>query len=100
MLFLAGTDSSASMVGLDKGEPIGRPMRPKNASRPLALTLLDAGGIPLPPLHGPMVLHWACNSAAAAPRSLAMTKVASIRESDAAAGRVGRLRCDDMAVHR
>lgn len=80
------------MVGLDKGEPIGRPMRPKNASRPLALALLDAAGWPLPPLHGPLVLHWARNCAAAPPRSLAMTKVASLREGDGSA-RMGRLRC-------
>ena len=99
MLFLAGADSSVALVGLDKGEPIGRPMRPKNASRPLALALLDGAGIPLPPLHGPLVLHWARNCAAAPPRSLAMTKVASLREGDAAA-RLGRLRCGTRGPRR
>lgn len=97
VLFLAGADSSVSMVGLDKGEPIGRPMRPKNASRPLALALLDAAGWPLPPLHGPLVLHWCRNCAAAPPRSLAMTKVASLREAGSTA-RMGRLRCGALAV--
>ena len=79
VLFLAGADSSACMLGLDKGELVGRVMRPKNASPPLALALLDAAGIPLPLLHGPLALRWANNNSADLPRTLAMTKLASLR---------------------
>lgn len=92
VLFLAGADSSACMVGLDRGEPVGRAMRPKNASRPLAMALLDAAGCLLPQLHGGLVLHWANNNSAATQRSLAMTKVASIREpAEASGARLARL---------
>ena len=82
------------MVGLDRGELIGRAMKPKNASRPLAMALLDAAGCPLPLLHGGLVLHWANNNSAATVRSLAMTKVASIREEagQASSRSLGRLR--------
>lgn len=94
VLFLAGVDSSACMIGLDRGESIGRAMKPKNASRPLAMALLDAAGCPLPLLHGGLVLHWANNNSAATVRSLAMTKVASIREEpgQASSRSLGRLR--------
>lgn len=84
------------MVGLDRGEPIGRPMRPKNASRPLAMALLDPSGIPLPLLHGQLVLHWATNNASggAAGGTPAAARVSSLKEDDpAVAGRVSRLRC-------
>ncbi|EFN53326.1 hypothetical protein CHLNCDRAFT_137041 [Chlorella variabilis] len=94
VLFLAGADSSACMVGLDRGEPIGRPMRPKNASRPLAMALLDPSGIPLPLLHGQLVLHWATNNASggAAGGTPAAARVSSLKEDDpAVAGRVSRL---------
>ena len=98
VLFLAGADSSACMVGLDKGEAVGRPMRPKNASTPLSMALLDASGIPLPLLHGQLVLAWANNNSTATPRTLAMTKVASLKEGGGggvggeAASRLPRLR--------
>ena len=93
VLFLAGADSSACMVGLDKGEPVGRSMRPKNASRPLSLALLDAGGIPLPLLHGQLVLHWANNNSSTAPRTLAAMGRAGSMPADDVAGRVARPRC-------
>lgn len=95
VLFLAGADSSVLMVGLDRGEPIGHGMRPKNASRPLALSLLDASGIPLPLLHGQLVLAWANNNAPAGTRGLAAAaagpagRSASLKESE---GRLSRLR--------
>lgn len=102
VLFLAGVDSSVSMVGLDQGEPIGHGMRPKNASRPLSLSLLDASGIPLPLLHGQLVLAWANNNApagsaaaglrgmpAAAAASVNAGRSASLKESE---GRMSRLR--------
>lgn len=98
VLFLAGADSSVCMVGLDKGEMIGHAMRPKNASRPLALTLLDGSGIPLPLLHGQLLLAWANNNslgAAAAAAAAAGGAVqrpragSAMRESE---GRASRLR--------
>lgn len=90
MLFLAGSDSSLCMVGLDAGEPVGHVMRPKNASRPLALTLLDGSGIPLPLLHGQLVLAWANNNtpAASPPGQATAARVGSIKEAD---GRASRL---------
>lgn len=100
VLFLGGADSSACVVGLDRGEPIGRAMKPKNASRPLAMALLDAAGCPLPQLHGGLVLHWANNNSTATVRSLAMTKVASIREEagQASSRSLGRLRWGQRGV--
>jgi hypothetical protein len=102
VLFLAGADSTVLMVGLDAGEPLGRPMRPKNASRPLALALLDASGIPLPLLHGQLVLHWARNNGPAgsagapADQAGAASRGTSSQPDDpalaAAAGRLSRLR--------
>ena len=95
VLFLAGADSSLCMVGLDSGEPIGHGMRPKNASRPLALALLDATGIPLPLLHGQLVLAWANNNAVGgAVGSSAAAQQAPGEGSSAsgAAARVNRLR--------
>jgi hypothetical protein len=89
VLFLAGADSSACMVGLDKGEAVGRPMRPKNASTPLSMALLDASGIPLPLLHGQLVLAWANNNSTDTPRTLAMTKVASLKEGGGGGGGMG-----------
>ena len=103
VLFLAGANSSACMVGLDKGEAVGRPMRPKNASTPLSMALLDASGIPLPLLHGQLVLAWANNNSTATPRTLAMTKVASLKEGGGgvggeAASRLPRLRWGGCAA--
>jgi hypothetical protein len=40
-------------------------MRPKNASRPLALALINDQGMPLRPPHSPMTLPWAHNSSTA-----------------------------------
>ncbi|KAL4458921.1 hypothetical protein ABPG75_013786 [Micractinium tetrahymenae] len=104
VLFLAGADSSVSMVGLDRGEPIGHGMRPKNASRPLALSLLDASGIPLPLLHGQLVLAWANNNApggapgAGAKGAMAgpgpTGRSASLKESE---GRLSRLSLSERA---
>lgn len=96
VLFLAGADSSLSMVGLDRGEPVGHGMRPKNASRPLALSVLDSSGIPLPLLHGQLVLAWANNNASAGLKGLAAAvagpanRSTSLKESE---GRLSRLRC-------
>ncbi|PSC76739.1 R-Tomsyn-like family [Micractinium conductrix] len=100
VLFLAGADSSLCMVGLDSGEPIGHGMRPKNASRPLALALLDATGIPLPLLHGQLVLAWANNNAVGgAVGSSAAAQQAPGEGSSAsgAAARVNRLSLSERA---
>ncbi|KAL4431642.1 hypothetical protein ABPG77_001484 [Micractinium sp. CCAP 211/92] len=101
VLFLAGADSSLSMVGLDRGEPVGHGMRPKNASRPLALSVLDSSGIPLPLLHGQLVLAWANNNASAGLKGLAAAvagpanRSTSLKESE---GRLSRLSLSERAA--
>lgn len=40
------------MLSLERGEVLEKPLRPKNASRPLAMALLDANGTPVPPCQG------------------------------------------------
>ena len=48
VVFAAGDDSTLLMLTLEKGEPFDKPMRPKNASRPLARALLDVIGTLVP----------------------------------------------------
>ncbi len=74
-LFALSDDGALQALALADGAPAGRPLRPKHAARALALALLDAHGVPLPPLQGPCLLPWADNNAAAAPRSAAMMKL-------------------------
>jgi hypothetical protein len=84
VLFVASEDSSLSLLALHSGAPAGKALRPKNASLPLDLQLLDEHGVPLPPMHGACALPWADNNAAAPPRSLHMMAASGL---GAASGR-------------
>ena len=59
MLFAASDDSTLLMLSLEKGEILEKPLRPKNASRTLAMELLDYNGTPVPPPQGAHDLCWA-----------------------------------------
>lgn len=74
---MATEDSSLAILSLRTGELVARPLRPKNTSTPLDLALLDVHGVPIFPSMGPVVLPWADNNAAAAPRSLKMMSTLS-----------------------
>lgn len=53
-------------------------LRPKNASRPVTLALLDDRGLPLPRLQAAVRLHWARNSSTASVPSLAMGRALGV----------------------
>lgn len=52
VVFAAGDDSTLLMLTLEKGELLEKPLKPKNASKPLAMALLDGNGTLVPPPQG------------------------------------------------
>lgn len=86
VLYLAGADSSLCMLSLDRGELVGKVLRPKNPSRPLAMALLDEEGVPLPRLNAPVTLPWANNNTAPSASAAAGARPPSTGGEGSAAG--------------
>ena len=62
VLYVAGSDSSLVLVDAERGEQLGKTLRPKNTCAPIAMALLGEEGGPLAPLHAPAAFPWANNN--------------------------------------
>ena len=77
-VFVASADSSLTMISIHSGEAASRTLRPKNASKPLDLVLLDAQGIPLSAPQGSVFLPWADNNSSTTARSMHMMSASGL----------------------
>lgn len=80
-MFCLARDCSLDIVDCESGSSLlPKPLRPKNESFPLNLTLLNGDGCSLPPLSGEVELDWADNNAISRPRTVGMTKLSNFSQ--------------------
>lgn len=96
-IFCLGRDGSLQILNSEDGQKVlTKPLRPKNASFPLEIILLDGDGSVLPPLSAEIELAWADNNSISRPRTVGMTKLSNFSRGRKLGDALGDMQADEL----